>query len=94
MDSYDKVAKVVAPKKAALAEAEAMYQGVMTQLRAKQVRLRAYPCVCMCVCVCVCVCVCDAVGASTGSSMRPDSNPSTHTYSRPHTRTLPTRLAG
>jgi hypothetical protein len=37
MDSYDRVAKVVAPKRAALAEAEAAYQTVMTALRAKQV---------------------------------------------------------
>ncbi len=37
MDSYDKVAKVVAPKRAALAEAEAAYNEVMTALRAKQV---------------------------------------------------------
>lgn len=33
MDSYDKVAKVVAPKKAALAEAEAQYNSVMEALR-------------------------------------------------------------
>lgn len=32
MDSYDKVAKVVAPKKAALAEAEEQLAGVMEQL--------------------------------------------------------------
>jgi dynein heavy chain, axonemal len=38
MDSYDKVAKVVAPKRAALAEAEGLYGEVMTALRAKQVR--------------------------------------------------------
>ncbi len=39
MDSYDKVAKVVAPKRAALAEAEAAYGQVMTALNAKQVWL-------------------------------------------------------
>lgn len=39
MDSYDRVAKVVAPKRAALAEAEAAYQTVMTALHAKQVRV-------------------------------------------------------
>lgn len=33
MDQYDKVAKVVAPKKAALAEAEAQYNEVMTALQ-------------------------------------------------------------
>ena len=38
MDSYDKVAKIVAPKQAALAEAEAEYNSVMRGLQAKQVR--------------------------------------------------------
>lgn len=37
MDSYDRVAKVVAPKRAALAEAEGAYGEVMTALKAKQV---------------------------------------------------------
>ncbi|KAG2501733.1 hypothetical protein HYH03_000233 [Edaphochlamys debaryana] len=36
MSSYDKVAKVVAPKKAKLAEAEAQYEEVMVGLRTKQ----------------------------------------------------------
>lgn len=40
MSSYDKVAKVVAPKKAKLAEAEAQYQEVITGLRAKQAELQ------------------------------------------------------
>jgi dynein heavy chain len=40
MDSYDKVAKVVAPKKAALAEAEGTYNGVMVELRSKQADLK------------------------------------------------------
>ncbi|KAL6751111.1 dynein heavy chain 5 [Haematococcus lacustris] len=40
MDSYDKVAKVVAPKRAALAEAEAVYGEVMTALKAKQADLK------------------------------------------------------
>ncbi|KAG2436335.1 hypothetical protein HXX76_006644 [Chlamydomonas incerta] len=39
MDSYDKVAKVVAPKRAALAEAEAEYAKVMEALKAKQADL-------------------------------------------------------
>ncbi|GLC47993.1 hypothetical protein PLESTB_000047400 [Pleodorina starrii] len=39
MSSYDKVAKVVAPKKAKLAEAEAQYEEVMVGLRAKQQEL-------------------------------------------------------
>ena len=39
MSSYDKVAKVVAPKKAKLAEAEATYQSVMAGLKAKQSEL-------------------------------------------------------
>jgi dynein heavy chain len=37
MDSYDSVAKVVAPKKAALAEAQAAYDSVSSALRSKQV---------------------------------------------------------
>ncbi len=40
MSSYDKVAKVVAPKKAKLAEAEAQYEEVMVGLRAKQEELQ------------------------------------------------------
>ncbi|GAX74205.1 hypothetical protein CEUSTIGMA_g1654.t1 [Chlamydomonas eustigma] len=40
MDSYDKVAKVVAPKKAALAEAEGTYNTVMTALNIKQADLK------------------------------------------------------
>ena len=40
MSSYDKVAKVVAPKKAKLAEAEAQYQEVMVGLTAKQAELQ------------------------------------------------------
>ena len=48
MDSYDKVAKVVAPKKAALAEAEGTYNTVMAALNIKQAELKE-------VCVCVCV---------------------------------------
>lgn len=39
MDKYEEVAKVVAPKRAALAEAEAEYESVMTGLRAKQAEL-------------------------------------------------------
>jgi dynein heavy chain, axonemal len=41
MSSYDTVAKVVAPKKAALAEAEAAYEDVMKGLRSKQAELQA-----------------------------------------------------
>jgi hypothetical protein len=37
MDSYDSVAKVVAPKKAALAEAQAASDAVNAALRSKQV---------------------------------------------------------
>jgi dynein heavy chain len=40
MSSYDKVAKVVAPKKAKLAEAEGQYEEVMVGLRAKQAELQ------------------------------------------------------
>ncbi|GMH41668.1 hypothetical protein BSKO_09578 [Bryopsis sp. KO-2023] len=40
MDQYDKVAKVVAPKKAALADAEGQYSEVMTALQAKQADLK------------------------------------------------------
>eukprot|EP00955_Chlamydomonas_euryale_P035020 349959-Chlamydomonas_euryale.AAC.1 len=40
MSLYDKVAKVVAPKKAKLAEAEAQYQDVMVGLLAKQKELQ------------------------------------------------------
>ena len=40
MDSYDKVAKVVAPKKAALAEAEGTYNTVMAALNIKQAELK------------------------------------------------------
>ena len=43
MSSYDKVAKVVAPKKAKLAEAEGQYQEVMVGLRAKQAELQVEP---------------------------------------------------
>ncbi|KAG2451278.1 hypothetical protein HYH02_003884 [Chlamydomonas schloesseri] len=39
MSSYDRVAKVVAPKKAKLAEAEGQYEEVMVGLRAKQAEL-------------------------------------------------------
>lgn len=38
MASYDRVAKVVAPKRIALAEAEAEYATVETALKEKQVR--------------------------------------------------------
>ena len=38
MVAYDRVAKIVAPKRAALAEAEAAYNEVMEGLRGKQVR--------------------------------------------------------
>ncbi|GIL82190.1 hypothetical protein Vretifemale_11083, partial [Volvox reticuliferus] len=41
MDQYDKVAKVVAPKRAALAVAEAEYGRVLSGLHAKQAELRA-----------------------------------------------------
>ena len=44
MSSYDKVAKVVAPKKAKLAEAEGQYQEVMVGLRAKQAELQVQSC--------------------------------------------------
>ncbi|KAG2454516.1 hypothetical protein HYH02_000363 [Chlamydomonas schloesseri] len=40
MDQYDKVAKVVAPKRAALAEAEAEYASVLMGLHAKQAELK------------------------------------------------------
>lgn len=40
MSSYDRVAKVVAPKKAKLAEAEGQYEEVMVGLRAKQADLQ------------------------------------------------------
>ncbi|CAD7701708.1 unnamed protein product [Ostreobium quekettii] len=40
MSSYDRVAKVVAPKKAALKEAEGQYEEVMVGLRAKQAELK------------------------------------------------------
>eukprot|EP00976_Prorocentrum_cordatum_P091855 1188686-Prorocentrum_minimum.AAC.3 len=40
MDKYDVVAKVVAPKQAELAVAEAAYEEVMTGLRAKQAELK------------------------------------------------------
>lgn len=39
MDKYDTVAKVVAPKKAKLMQAEQAYEDVMTGLRAKQADL-------------------------------------------------------
>ena len=45
MSSYDKVAKVVAPKKAKLAEADQEYQEVMVGLRAKQAELQVRVCV-------------------------------------------------
>ncbi|GFH23397.1 uncharacterized protein HaLaN_21003, partial [Haematococcus lacustris] len=41
MSSYDKVAKVVAPKRAHLKEAEAAYKAVMTGLQSKQAELKA-----------------------------------------------------
>lgn len=41
MDKYEKVAKVVAPKQAALKEAEASYEEVMVGLRALQAELQA-----------------------------------------------------
>ena len=42
---YDvQVAKVVAPKKAALKEAEGSYEEVMVGLRAKQAELKVRPC--------------------------------------------------
>jgi hypothetical protein len=40
MEAYDRVAKVVAPKKAALAVAEAEYNDVMGKLRVKQAELK------------------------------------------------------
>ena len=40
MESYDRVAKVVEPKKAKLAEAEEQLDVVMTALRGKQARLQ------------------------------------------------------
>jgi dynein heavy chain len=40
MEAYDRVAKVVAPKKAALALAEAEYEDVMGKLRVKQAELK------------------------------------------------------
>eukprot|EP00898_Chlorokybus_atmophyticus_P008353 jgi/Chlat1/8519/Chrsp80S07812 len=40
MEAYDRVAKVVAPKREALAEAEAEYSTVMANLRAKQADLK------------------------------------------------------
>lgn len=40
MDKYEKVAKVVAPKQAALKEAEASYEEVMVGLRALQAELQ------------------------------------------------------
>jgi dynein heavy chain len=40
MSKYDKVAKVVAPKKAMLAEAEGEYEDVMKSLRGKQAELK------------------------------------------------------
>ena len=43
MSSYDKVIKVVTPKRAALAEAEAAYEVVMVGLRAKQYELQVGP---------------------------------------------------
>lgn len=41
MSKYDKVAKVVAPKKLALAEAEAIYNAAMSALEAKRALLKA-----------------------------------------------------
>lgn len=38
MESYDKVAKVVAPKKASLAEAEGVYGTVMTTLKVRSLK--------------------------------------------------------
>ncbi|CAJ1351319.1 unnamed protein product [Effrenium voratum] len=40
METYDRVAKVVAPKKEKLAEAEAEYNGMMDQLNAKRAELK------------------------------------------------------
>lgn len=40
METYDRVAKVVAPKKESLAEAEAAYQGVMEKLKEKRAELQ------------------------------------------------------
>ena len=40
MESYDRVAKVVEPKKAKLAEAEGQLDVVMTALRGKQAKLQ------------------------------------------------------
>lgn len=40
MESYDRVAKVVEPKKAKLAEAEQQLDVVMTALRGKQAKLQ------------------------------------------------------
>eukprot|EP00913_Durusdinium_trenchii_P016903 g15891.t1 len=40
METYDRVAKVVAPKKDSLAEAEAAYQGVMGKLQEKRAELQ------------------------------------------------------
>ena len=43
MESYDRVAKVVEPKKAKLAEAEGQLDVVMTALRGKQAKLQVHP---------------------------------------------------
>lgn len=43
MESYDRVAKVVEPKKAKLAEAEGQLDVVMTALRGKQAKLQVTP---------------------------------------------------
>lgn len=43
MESYDRVAKVVEPKKAKLAEAEEQLDVVMTALRGKQAKLQVQP---------------------------------------------------
>ena len=43
MESYDRVAKVVEPKRAKLADAEEQLEVVMTALRGKQAKLQARP---------------------------------------------------
>ncbi len=61
MEVYDRVAKVVAPKKAKLAEAEAELSVQMAKLNEKRAELKEvlgtvhyvwYMCVYVCVCVC------------------------------------------
>ena len=43
MESYDRVAKVVEPKRAKLADAEQQLEVVMTELRGKQAKLQVFP---------------------------------------------------